>query len=115
MGDAKNELIADFQQYYGLRLEDLWDSCDFAYMRILTEQLPATSRTRARLNPQNAWSTADYLLALAVDNLAFARYENAGAKGQKPHKVPRPEAPKPQPVFDVSASDVRSLLFDERK
>lgn len=37
-----------------------------------------------------SWSTADYLLASAVDSLHVLNWQNGGGKGAKPKLVPRP-------------------------
>lgn len=80
-------------------------------------QLPAQSRTVSRIDPRATWDEHAYLLALAVDNLSFLRYENAGGKGRKPDPVKRPRARTAEPAarrLDLSRDEVDSLLFGER-
>ncbi|WP_406083113.1 hypothetical protein OHA01_26390 [Micromonospora zamorensis] len=38
------------------------------------------------------WSTADHLLASAVELLAGANWQRGGGKGGKPKPLPRPDA-----------------------
>lgn len=108
--------MADFQQYYGLDLELLWDRAEFRRIRVLASQLPTQSRTIVKLNPQAAWDEHAYLLALVADNLSFMRYEQTGGKGRKPKPLERPK-PKKQVKqhLDVSEGRVQNLLFAPRK
>lgn len=78
--------------------------------------LPHGSRTICDVDPRNDWSNSDYLLALAVDNLSYLRYEQAGGKGRKPDAVKRPEIKKEieRKHLDVSDGRIEELLFSER-
>lgn len=114
---GRGELAADFQQYYGLDLESLIDAYDYGRMRMLAEQLPAGSRTVARLEPRAAWSEESYLLALVADNLSFLRYEQSGGRGRKPKPLERPHArpERKRKHLGVSEQRVNELLFARRK
>lgn len=112
---GRGELAADFQQYYGLDLDALMGTFDYARVRLLVEQLPAGSRTVARMEPRAAWSEESYLLALIADNLSFMRYEQSGGKGRKPRPLDRPKAkPKQKKHIDVSGERIEALLFAPR-
>lgn len=108
--------MADFQQYYQLNVQALIDRYEFERLFFLTVNLPKSSRTVCDADPRNAWSNGDYLLALAVDNLSYLRYEQAGGKGRKPDAVKRPEIKKEieRKHLDVSDGRIEELLFSER-
>jgi hypothetical protein len=109
--------MADFQQFYNLDMEALLDAGEYRRARILAQELPQQSRTVGAIDPRTAWGTADYLLALVVDHLAFLRYEHAGGKGRKPKPTERPKAkaPKVQKRLSMPEEKRASLLFAKRK
>ena len=116
--ECPGELEADFQQFYGLDLFALLDEGRWRRAASLAAQLPRESRTVARQDPRARWGDAEYLLALAVDNLAFMRYERTG-KGRKPKPVERPRkrAAKRQAertVHGMSAARVGEILSRPR-
>ena len=112
------ELLADFQQYYGLDLRKCLDDGDYERAYLLTVNLPGGSRTLRAIDPRTAWGEQAYLLAAVVDNLTFLRYEQAGGKGKKPKPIQRPQA-KPQKRrhrhLKISAERREALLFGKRK
>lgn len=118
MLEGRNELITDFQQYYGLDLEKLFLSGEFARAKVLATNLPSSSRTVVRLNPELAWDENAYLLALIADNIAFMRFEQSNGKGKKPKPLQRPkkaEKKKEKKTLNVSDKRIQSLLFKPRK
>jgi hypothetical protein len=44
------------------------------------------------IGPPASWSTADYLLATACDQLAAANWQRGGGKNQRPKPIERPSA-----------------------
>lgn len=113
--DGRGGLEADFQQYYGLELDALLDSCQYRRAQVLAENLPAGSRTVTRMEPRAAWGTTEYLLAGILDALNFMRYENAGGKGHKPKPVERPQAKKRERKrAHVGNARTMELLFGKR-
>ena len=88
----------------------------FARACTLARQLPAAARCVRALEPRAAWDEHAYLLALAVDNLSFLRYELAGGRGRRPKPLERPK-PKPEAKkrLNVSGSRVEALLFSPRE
>lgn len=58
----RDELVADFQQYYGLSIPLDGEPRDLPRIAALWSQLPAGSRTFRREAPELEWSTTDYLL-----------------------------------------------------
>lgn len=116
--DNRNELIADFQQFYGLDLETLLLNGEFKRIKALTLALPIKARVISKISPELAWDEDAYLLALIADNIAFLRYEQSGGKGKKPKQLERPKAkkkPKEKKTLDVSDKRIQSLLFAKRK
>lgn len=118
MRDHGGELLADFQQYYGLDLRALMDGCEFERAHALAVNLPQGSRTFRAMDPSTAWGPTEHLLALVCDNLAFMRYEQAGGRGPKPKPVGRPRAPKKRntegTVHGKTAEQVAALLAAPR-
>lgn len=62
----RGEVIADFQQYYGISLPLEGEVPDLERMALLWYQLPSGSRTAKEQNPSLAWGDAEYLL-LAIE------------------------------------------------
>lgn len=115
--EHRGELRADFQQFYTLDMEALLDAGEFGRAATLALNLPAESRIVRVLNPQAAWDTSAYLLAVVADHLSFMRYEQSGGKGKKPKPIERPKA-KPQVKhrkLNMTESKRQSLLFGKRK
>lgn len=116
--DMRGELVADFQQYYGLNLADLLAAYDYERIEYLALNLPIKARTVAKLNPEAAWDENAYLLSYIADNIAFQRYEQAGGKGKKPKPIERPKAkekPAEKKHLNMSKRKVDNLLFAPRK
>lgn len=114
--DYRDELTADFQQYYQLDLNAMMDAGSFAAIATLTAQLPAQSRTFIRLHPELEWDENTYLLALIVDQLANISYGLGGGKGKKPKPIPRPKAKKKKKKthLNVDKARIDALLFGAR-
>lgn len=117
----RDELEADFQQWYGLDLAHMLDAGEFRRARALAEQLPRASRTVRALQPKAAWGDAEYLLAYIADNLAYMRYEQGHSKKRrkKPKPYPRPtEKGRPRAdertVHGMSAERVGEILSRKR-
>lgn len=92
-----DELIADFQQYYGVNLfaygADLREGRTtqvISWLAVLAAQLPNDSRTAIAQHPESAWSTSDYLLRQIDYVLRMTTWALAG--GDKC-------GPKPEPVY----------------
>lgn len=94
------------------------DAGEWRRAAVLAGQLPRGSRTLRAADPRLAWSETDYLLALAVDNIAFMRYEQGGGKGRKPKQIERPHRRAParveRTVHGMSAERVGEILARPR-
>ena len=77
----------------GRRLDDLGTpSLSWRDLYVITRHLPPTSALRrAAGEGEEPWTTADYLLALAVDALNGANWQRAGkSSAPRPRPIPRP-------------------------
>lgn len=76
---------------YGVDLGDLWrGSLSVSRAGRLAFQLPPGSRVASALGEDGAWSVGEQIAAHIADTLAWANYQRAGGKGQKPKPLPRP-------------------------
>lgn len=120
LAEHGDELLADFQQFYGLDLWALMDACDFARVRALTEQLPQGARTLTAMDGACAWGVAENLLANLCDQLASLRWERAGGHGRKPKRIERPggrsgTSATDRTVRGMSREDVMAALARPRE
>lgn len=117
-GLLADEMLADFQQFYGLDLGELMLHGEFSRAVALASQLPARSRLVTSMRPELAWDERTYILAGIHDTLAGIAHGLGGGKGAKPKPIPRPK-PKPKKKrrkrLDVSRANVTALLFGARK
>ena len=88
-----DELRADFQQFYGLNLDDIGRAYTYLHAAALTAQLPRESRTVLADAPEAAWSDADEMmrrLEYTARVLAWQQTKD-GAKGRSaPRPLPSP-------------------------
>ena len=88
-----DEMRADFQQFYGLNLDDMGRAYTYLHAAALTAQLPRESRTVLADAPEAAWSDADEMLRRiehAARVLAWQQTKD-GAKGRNaPRPLPSP-------------------------
>ena len=61
-GHCHDELEADFQEFYGLNLEELGKSLSLRHAAILAAHLPPKSRCRSVADPNAVWSEEMYAL-----------------------------------------------------
>lgn len=73
--------------------------------------LPPESAFIRAIAPQAAWTPGEYLLAMAVDQLAAANYQRGGGRGTRPDPVPRPGGAPPGEV-EVIHTDTFDTLED---
>lgn len=92
-----DELIADFQQYYGLNLTTMGldgdeVTRDVAYAATLAAQLPAASRLAKAQNASNKWTTGEYFLRLIEYELRVLLWGMSDPKrrGDKPSPIMSP-------------------------
>lgn len=85
-----DELEADFQQFYGLDLNDLGRSLSVRHAAVLAAQLPITSRCCIAQEPDLAWSTDTWLLRRIDHGLSLLLWSMSKHKGQKPQPVNTP-------------------------
>ena len=61
--DRKAELRADFQQFYGLNIDAMGRGYTIRHAADLAAMLPSASRTFVSIDPENAWTLQDRILA----------------------------------------------------
>lgn len=59
-----DELRADFQQHYGLNIDDMGGSYSLQHAATLAAQLPRDSRTLIAENPECEWNLTNTLLGM---------------------------------------------------
>lgn len=87
--EHQGEVIADFQQFYGIALPLEGEPPDLERMALLWGQLPAESRIARIQNPALRWGVTDYLLRRIENELAGLIWGLADEKKRDP------EPPKP--------------------
>lgn len=92
--EERGEVIADYQQFYGIALPLEGEPQDPERMALLWEQLPAESRVARRQNPGLRWGTTDYLLRRIENDLAGLIWGLADEK----KRDPEPPAPIRSPL-----------------
>lgn len=63
LAEYEDKLRADFQQYYGLCLDDLGNSLSVRHAAALCMELPTSSRCVKAINPKAGWDEEKQLLA----------------------------------------------------
>lgn len=89
----REELTADFRQYYGLDLADMGHGYSVAHAAILAAQLPEGARSLGAIDPVLSWSTDRYLLAsieYSLRALLWTKTKDAAKGRNRPKMVPTP-------------------------
>ena len=89
----RDELTADFRQYYGLDLADMGRAYSVAHAAILAAQLPEVARSLGVIDPALSWSTDRYLMASIEHSLrllVWSKTEDARKGRNSPKMVPTP-------------------------
>lgn len=86
-----DELVADFQQHYGIRLRDvdaLPDS-ERAWVALLAAQLPRGSRVASAMDERAEWSDETYLLRAIEYEMRLLLWGMSDPKrrGEKPQPI----------------------------
>lgn len=93
MLSRREELTADFRQYYGLNLADMGNAYSVAHAAILAAQLPEGARSLGVIDPVLSWTTDRYLLAsieYSLRALLWTKTKDAEKGRNKPKMVPTP-------------------------
>lgn len=85
-----DELRADFQQYYGLNLDDMGNGYSYAHAAVLVAQLPIGSRLLSKMDPRASWTQSEYLLSLIEYDLRVLAWQRTrdAERGQNKPKPP---------------------------
>lgn len=89
----RGELRADFQRYYGLRLDELPAMGSIAAAE-LAENLPPESALRRAVSPSLQWGEEGYLLSLIEYELRLLMWSMSDPKrrGSRPEPIETPAA-----------------------
>lgn len=112
--------MADLQQYYGLSafglgLDGDADGEGPAYAAILASQLPASSRTARRADPDAAWGPEAQLLRLVELDVRLLAHALAGGKGGQPEPVELPSEAARRGDLLASAARSEAEVFEALK
>ena len=91
--ESGDEMRADFQQYYGLNLDDMGSEYSYIHAATLLTQLPKTSRIASKRNPDNEWDEQTRILAhleYDVRRLAWSMTKDAQHRRNEPKPLPSP-------------------------
>ena len=89
LGNHPDELRADFQRFYGLKLDGMGVDYSMAHAAALAANLPRESATVRAVSPEAAWSDATYLLAAIEYDLRVLAWQNS-KDGMKGRNRPKP-------------------------
>lgn len=92
--DYPDFLRADFQQFYGLNIDEIGVSFSVHHAATLASMLPTESRTIAVAAPYASWSLQDQLLAAATNALNLLVWMEADPKRNRSNKPKPIEPPK---------------------
>lgn len=90
LSTSKDELEADFRQFYGLDLGDMGHGYSVAHAAVLAAQLPRDARCLRELDANLAWSDETTVLASIHFLLRCVIYQLSGGKGEKPKPIRTP-------------------------
>lgn len=90
LAESRDELEADFQQYYGLDLRGMGHDYSVAHAAVLAAQLPPHSRVAIKLNPDAAWSDERMLLEMIDYHVRYFMwmFSTDGAKNMRAPELP---------------------------
>lgn len=109
--ERPDELRADFQQFYGLCLDDMGGSYTHAHAACLAAQLPRESRCFRADAPAAQWGDAEYLLAAiehGVRMLLWSKTKDA-AKGRNVPKALQTPADRARVARKLESTDVERV------
>lgn len=84
-----DELEADFQQHYGLDLEELGRGLSIRKAAVLAAQLPVDSRCCIAMDPDRSWSTEAWMLRSIEAHLATYMWSQSDKRKRGPKPKPR--------------------------
>ena len=99
----RDELLADFQQYYHLPLPLADDEIDVERASILAAQLPHDSRTRRAIDPAREWSVEAHFLRLVEYEMRMLLWGMSD---------PKKRGEKPQPILSPAEEQDKAALVE---
>lgn len=94
LGVSRDELEADFQQFYGLDLGDMGHGYTVSHAAVLAAQLPRNSRCMAQIDADLVWSDETAALLRVVYLLEILIWQLGGGKTPKPEPIQTPSQTK---------------------
>lgn len=82
-GVCRDELEADFQQYYGLNLEDIGGNLSVRHAALLAAHLPPESRCLSILNPDFGWSKEMHLMTKMEHEMRVLLWQQSQSKNNR--------------------------------
>lgn len=87
------QLRADFQQFYGLNIDEMGLAYGRRHAADLAVMLPRESRTVRAEHPELEWGEAEYLLAVIADaarDTCWGVLDSRRSSSNRPRPLPRP-------------------------
>lgn len=106
-----DELEADFQQYYGIDLENAWENCSARRLGVLAAQLPEESRSLKSVIDED-WSAEMHMLANIEHELRTLIWLQANQFSKRKSQPPkRIKSPSERRKFEgrVTATDFEAI------
>lgn len=79
----RDELEADFQQFYNINLEDIGKSLSIRHAAVLAAHLPPDSRCLAAIDPNFGWSKELHMMAKIEHEMRVILWQNSQSKKNK--------------------------------
>lgn len=112
------ELRADFQQYYGLCIDDMGRTFSVRHAGELAVMLPRESRVAAAIDPANCFGVAELLattIANGVNDLVWLNTKD-GQKGvNRPKRIVPPGAESDKQGSSLDVAEYERILNMPRK
>lgn len=106
------ELRADFQQFYGLNIDDMGDGYSVLHAADLAAHLPRDGRTYVAENPDNAWTLQNQVLALIEFRLHWWNWAHTD-DGMHMRNYPKCLIPSDEQARSASSGDSEQMPVDE--
>lgn len=109
LAEHGDELEADFQEFYGLNLEDMGKAYSVRHAAVLAANLPAQARCLKSINHDLDWSLETHMLSVIEYDLRCLMWSLSDAK--KKH-IPYPKQLKPhkeKKIKEVKLSDMERI------
>lgn len=111
MSNYPQELRADFQQFFGLDIEEIGKSYSLVHACELAAMLPEGSRVLRKIEPALSWDIKDHLLTRLINDFELFMWALGGGESEG-NLRPTPIQP-PKSKYEQSQSKFASMSADE--